>query len=62
MGFVQMWLDKKTSANYKSRLWCRLVKQLWALVLNLTLYSQSAAAMGGRNTNAKLAQSPERYQ
>jgi len=32
--FVQVWLDKQTSANCKSRLWFGLDKQLWTLVIN----------------------------
>ncbi len=60
LGFVQVWLDKQTSANCKSGLWFGLDKQLWALVLNFNISFQSAAAVGGRNTNATPAQSPAR--
>ena len=51
-GFVQVWLDKQTSANCKSKLWFGLDKQLWTLVLNFNFIFQSAAAVGGRNATA----------
>jgi hypothetical protein len=35
-GFVQVWLDKQTSANCKSKLRFALDKQLSTLVLNFS--------------------------
>ena len=32
LGFVQVWIDKQTSANYKARLWFGLNKELSTLV------------------------------
>jgi len=49
LGFMQVGHDQQTSANYKSKLWFGRDKQLSTLVLNSTLYFQSAAVMGRRN-------------
>jgi len=48
LGFVQVWLDKQTSANCKSRLWFGLDKQFWALVLNFNI-SFSISSGSGRD-------------
>jgi hypothetical protein len=60
LSFVQVWLDKQTSANCKFRLWFGLDKQLWALVLNFNFIFSISSGCGGRNTNATPAQSPAR--
>lgn len=39
LGFVQVWIDKQASANYKSRLCFGLNKQCLTLVLTSTKYS-----------------------
>jgi hypothetical protein len=46
LGFVQVWLDKQTSANYKSGLWFGLNKQLWALVLNFNISFSISSGCG----------------
>jgi hypothetical protein len=46
LGFVQVWLDKQTLANCKAKLWFRLDKQLWALVLNFNISFSISSGCG----------------
>jgi len=55
LGFIQAGHDIVTSAGYKSRLLFGLDELISALVLNSTLYFQSAAVIGRRNTNPQPA-------
>ncbi len=46
LGFVQVWLDKLTSANCKSNLWFGLDNQLSTLVLNFNLIFSVSSGCG----------------